>query len=285
MEITIITGVSGAGKTSALNILEDMGYYSLDNLPPQLIMSFVELSLRANVVIEKLAVGIDIRGASFLNDLNQAIYNLKAAGFSVSMLFLDSSDEVLVKRYKELRRPHPLEKKGNVLEGIRAEREILSEIRKNSNFVLNTSNLTLGKLKERLTEVYNLKDASDKMIISVVSFGYKNGILLDADLVFDVRFLPNPFYISELKELTGKDKEVSDYVMKAEISEVFTEKIIDMVEFAAPYYEKEGKRNLVIAIGCTGGRHRSVAITEELAKRLRKKFKLVFASHRDERFW
>lgn len=285
MEITIVTGVSGAGKTSALNILEDMGYYSMDNLPPQLIMSFVELSLRANVVIEKLAVGIDIRGASFLNDLNQAIYNLKAAGFSVSMLFLDSSDEVLVKRYKELRRPHPLEKKGNVLEGIRAEREILSEIRKNSNFVLNTSNLTLGKLKERLTEVYNLKDASDKMIISVVSFGYKNGILLDADLVFDVRFLPNPFYISELKELTGKDKEVSDYVMKAEISEVFTEKIIDMVEFAAPYYEKEGKRNLVIAIGCTGGRHRSVAITEELAKRLRKKFKLVFASHRDERFW
>lgn len=285
MEIVIITGMSGAGKSSALNILEDMGFYSMDNLPPLLIMSFAELTSRSEIVIERLAVGLDIRGVGFLENLTKSIDDLKKAGFDVSVLFLDASDEVLVKRYKELRRPHPMERQGNILNGIDRERQALENIRKNSDYIIDTSKLKLADLKARISELYNLDGTKDTMIISIVSFGFKNGILLDADLVFDVRFLPNPYYIEDLKEKTGKDSEVFDYVFSYKVTEKFLNEIVELLNFTVPYYEKEGKRNLIIGIGCTGGRHRSVAIAEKLGEVIKKKYDLVFVSHRDERYW
>ncbi len=285
MEIVIITGMSGAGKSSALNILEDMGFYSMDNLPPLLIMSFAELTSRSEIVIERLAVGLDIRGVGFLENLNKAIDDLKKAGFDVSVLFLDASDEVLVKRYKELRRPHPMERQGNILNGIDRERQALSNIRESSDYIIDTSDLKLAELKARIAEVYDTEGTRDQMIISVVSFGFKNGLLLDADLVFDVRFLPNPFYIEELKQKTGKDPDVEEYVFSFDVTERFLDKIVELLEFTVPYYEKEGKKNLIIGIGCTGGKHRSVAIAEKLGEILKNKFDLVFVSHRDERYW
>lgn len=285
MEIVIITGMSGAGKSSALNILEDMGFYSMDNLPPLLIMSFAELTSRSEIVIERLAVGLDIRGVGFLENLTKSIEDLKKAGFDVSVLFLDASDEVLVKRYKELRRPHPMERQGNILNGIDRERQALENIRKNSDYIIDTSKLKLADLKARISELYNLDGTKDTMIISIVSFGFKNGILLDADLVFDVRFLPNPYYIEDLKEKTGKDSEVFDYVFSYKVTEKFLNEIVELLNFTVPYYEKEGKRNLIIGIGCTGGRHRSVAIAEKLGEVIKKKYDLVFVSHRDERYW
>lgn len=285
MEIVIITGMSGAGKSSALNILEDMGFYSMDNLPPLLIMSFAELTSRSEIVIERLAVGLDIRGVGFLENLTKSIEDLKKAGFDVSVLFLDASDEVLVKRYKELRRPHPMERQGNILNGIDRERQALEDIKKNSDFIIDTSKLKLADLKARISEVYNVDGTEDTMIISIVSFGFKNGILLDADLVFDVRFLPNPYYIEELKEKTGKDPEVCDYVFSYDVTEKFLNEIVELLNFTVPYYEKEGKRNLIIGIGCTGGKHRSVAIAEKLGEEIKEKYDLVFVSHRDERYW
>lgn len=285
MEIVIITGMSGAGKSSALNILEDMGFYSMDNLPPLLIMSFAELTSRSEIVIERLAVGLDIRGVGFLENLTKSIEDLKKAGFDVSVLFLDASDEVLVKRYKELRRPHPMERQGNILNGIDRERQALENIRENSDYIIDTSKLKLAELKARISELYNVEGTKDTMIISIVSFGFKNGILLDADLVFDVRFLPNPYYIEELKEKTGKDSEVFDYVFSYDVTDKFLNEIMELLNFTVPYYEKEGKRNLIIGIGCTGGRHRSVAIAEKLGELIKEKYDLVFVSHRDERYW
>ncbi|WP_425538122.1 RNase adapter RapZ [Microaceticoccus formicicus] len=285
MEIVIITGMSGAGKSSALNILEDMGFYSMDNLPPLLIMSFAELTSRSEIVIERLAVGLDIRGVGFLENLTKSIEDLKKAGFDVSVLFLDASDEVLVKRYKELRRPHPMERQGNILNGIDRERQALENIRENSDYIIDTSKLKLAELKARISELYNVEGTKDIMIISIVSFGFKNGILLDADLVFDVRFLPNPYYIEELKEKTGKDSEVFDYVFSYDVTDKFLNEIMELLNFTVPYYEKEGKRNLIIGIGCTGGRHRSVAIAEKLGELIKEKYDLVFVSHRDERYW
>ncbi|MDO5718714.1 MAG: RNase adapter RapZ [Tissierellia bacterium] len=284
MEIVIITGMSGAGKSSALNILEDMGFYSMDNLPPMLIMSFAELTSRSEIVIEKLAVGLDIRGVGFLENLNKAIDDLKKAGFDVSVLFLDSSNEELVKRYKELRRPHPMEKQGNILNGIERERQALTDIRRSSDYIIDTSGYKLADLKQRITQIFD-GSVKEDLIISVVSFGYKNGILLDADLVLDVRFLPNPFYIDELKEKTGKDSEVFEYVFSYDVSTNFLDEVIKLLEFTVPHYKKEGKMNLIIGIGCTGGKHRSVAIAEELGRRIKKISNNIFVSHRDERYW
>lgn len=285
MDIVIITGMSGAGKSTTLDIFEDMGYYAIDNLPPALIIKIAELSRDSHKAIEKLAVVVDIRGGKFFDDLIKAVIDLKDSGENVSLLYLDSKDEILVRRYKELRRPHPLSKSGNTLIGIAKEREALKDIREMVDNFIDTTGLTIGELKSRVMALYGQNEEDRKLHISVVSFGFKNGILLDGDLVFDVRFLPNPYYIKELKNKSGNDKEVYDYVMKFEDSKLFVDKIIDLLEFLIPRYEKEGKTNIVVGIGCTGGQHRSVAIANEISKRLRELGEITYVNNRDSKYW
>lgn len=285
MDIVIITGMSGAGKSTTLDIFEDMGYYAIDNLPPALIIKIAELSRDSHKAIEKLAVVVDIRGGKFFDDLIKAVIDLKDSGENVSLLYLDSKDEILVRIYKELRRPHPLSKSGNTLIGIAKEREALKDIREMVDNFIDTTGLTIGELKSRVMALYGQNEEDRKLHISVVSFGFKNGILLDGDLVFDVRFLPNPYYIKELKNKSGNDKEVYDYVMKFEDSKLFVDKIIDLLEFLIPRYEKEGKTNIVVGIGCTGGQHRSVAIANEISKRLRELGEITYVNNRDSKYW
>jgi len=285
VDIVIITGMSGAGKSTTLDIFEDMGYYAIDNLPPALIIKIAELSRDSHKAIEKLAVVVDIRGGKFFDDLIKAVIDLKDSGENVSLLYLDSKDEILVRRYKELRRPHPLSKSGNTLIGIAKEREALKDIREMVDNFIDTTGLTIGELKSRVMALYGQNEEDRKLHISVVSFGFKNGILLDGDLVFDVRFLPNPYYIKELKNKSGNDKEVYDYVMKFEDSKLFVDKIIDLLEFLIPRYEKEGKTNIVVGIGCTGGQHRSVAIANEISKRLRELGEITYVNNRDSKYW
>ena len=283
MEIVIVTGMSGAGKSSALNIFEDLGYYSMDNLPTELIIDFVKLSSRSEVIIDKLAVGIDIRGLGF-QDTRRVIGELEDLGFDINVLFLDCADEVLVQRYKEKRRPHPIERQGSLLNGIMLERRSLLDIKTRANHIIDTSNLRLADLKDRIYKIYK-DDSESNMVVSIVSFGFKNGILLDADLVFDVRFLSNPYYLENLREKTGLDQEVIDYIFSFEETEKYLELLISLLEYTIPLYEREGKSNLVIGIGCTGGKHRSVAISTHLASLLSEKFELIFVNHRDERYW
>lgn len=283
MEIVIVTGMSGAGKSSALNIFEDLGYYSMDNLPTELIIDFAKLTSRSEVIIDKLAVGIDIRGIGFEDTLRE-IEKLEESDFDVNVLYLDCADEILVQRYKEKRRPHPMERYGNLLNGIKLERKSLLNIKARANHVIDTSSLRLSDLKDRIYKIYN-DDSESNMVVSIVSFGFKHGILLDADLVFDVRFLPNPYYLESLRDKTGKDKEIVDYIFSFEETNKYVELLMDLFEFSIPLYEKEGKSNLVIGIGCTGGKHRSVAIAERIGSLLAKKFELIFVNHRDERKW
>lgn len=285
MDIVIITGMSGAGKSSTLDIFEDMGYYAIDNLPPALIIKIAELSRDSHKAIEKLAVVVDIRGGKFFDDLIKAVIDLKDSGENVSLLYLDSKDEILVRRYKELRRPHPLSKSGNTLIGIAKEREALKDIQEMVDNFIDTTGLTTGELKSRIVALYGQDEEDRKLHISIVSFGFKNGILLDGDLVFDVRFLPNPYYIKELKNKSGNDKEVFDYVMQFEDSKLFVEKIIDLLEFLIPKYEKEGKTNLVVGIGCTGGQHRSVTIANEISRRLKELGEITYVNNRDSKYW
>ncbi len=283
MEIVIVTGMSGAGKSSALNIFEDLGYYSMDNLPTELIIDFAKLTSRSEVIIDKLAVGIDIRGIGFEDTLRE-IEKLEESDFDVNVLYLDCADEILVQRYKEKRRPHPMERYGNLLNGIKLERKSLLNIKARANHVIDTSSLRLSDLKDRIYKIYN-DDSESNMVVSIVSFGFKHGILLDADLVFDVRFLPNPYYLESLRDKTGKDKEIVDYIFSFEETNKYVELLMDLFKFSIPLYEKEGKSNLVIGIGCTGGKHRSVAIAERIGSLLAKKFELIFVNHRDEREW
>lgn len=284
MEIIIITGMSGAGKSAALNIFEDMDYYCMDNLPPQLIKNFVDLSVSSNRVVEKLAAVVDIRGGMFFDDLVTAVEGLKRLDVSLSVLFLDADDDVLVRRYKELRRPHPMDRKGNISEGIRKEREVLDEILTISDKKINTSKLNLWDFRKIVVQMYS-GDTQGDMVVSLVSFGFKYGILQDADLIFDVRFIPNPFYIAELKEKNGLIPEVRDYVFSFPETTEFIEKTVDLLRFLIPHYVHEGKMSLTVGIGCTGGKHRSSAIAVEIAKRLEAKDNIVVTSHRDDRLW
>ncbi len=286
MEVVIVTGMSGAGKTSALDVFEDMGYYAMDNLPPALIKEFIKLVTTSKANIDKIAIVVDIRTKSLYEQLFDEVVYLKNAGENISVLFLDSTDETLIRRYKELRRPHPLSKKGNIISGIEKERKILENIKQHSNYIIDTSMLKLGELKSRISTLYDLDNKiANKIHISIVSFGFKHGIILDGDLVFDVRFLPNPFYIDELKMHNGTDKEVSDYVFSFKETDIFLDKLVDMIEFLLPKYRKEGKNNLVIGIGCTGGKHRSVAIAEKLDEKLAEKGEITYVSHRDSKYW
>jgi len=281
MEFVIITGLSGAGKSQTIRILEDSGFYCMDNLPPALLPEFAQLCSQSKRRIDKVAVVVDIRGGKFFNDLFESLDKLQRQGFEYRILFLDASDDILIKRFKELRRPHPLSPEGRIIDGIEKERERLDEVKEKSHNIIDTTNFTLGMLKEEIRSIFIEGKESKNLTISVISFGFKQGIPLDADLVFDVRFLPNPYYIKELKEFTGNDKAVRDYVMSWDESKIFTEKLIDMIDFLIPFYIKEGKTQLVIAIGCTGGKHRSVTLTNVLYEDLKIKGHRVITNHRD----
>lgn len=285
MKIVIVTGLSGAGKSSVLNIFEDLGYYCMDNLPPQLMTNFVELAHFPNTEIDKVAIGADIRGRSFLESLTAGIDAVEEMQAEVSIIYLEASDEVLIRRYKELRRPHPMDKAGNIYDGIQREKKTLEPIREIADYVLDTSNFNLGQLKEAIDNFFLTDSDKKNFLVNVSSFGYKHGIQLDADLVFDARFIMNPYYKDELRKLTGLDKEVSDFVLHFEESKLFLNKLVDLCEFLIPLYIREGKRILVISIGCTGGRHRSVVMAEELSKRLKADGVTVLVNHRDRHHW
>lgn len=285
MEIVIVTGMSGAGKSSVLKLFEDMGYYCMDNLPPQLMTNFLELAKNSSINLNNVAIGVDIRGGAFFDALRATIVVLKDMNTKVSILYLEADDDVLIRRYKELRRPHPMDKAGNIYDGIQREKATLKFVRENADYIVDTSHYNLGQLKGVIDSIY-LKEVDNKRLaITVNSFGYKYGIQMDADLVFDVRFIPNPYYIPELKKKTGESKEIKDYLFSFNETTTFIDKTIDLIEFLLPYYRKEGKRTLSIGIGCTGGRHRSVAITEALAERLKGDDRVVFVTHRDRRYW
>ncbi|MBS4537406.1 RNase adapter RapZ [Clostridium sp. D2Q-11] len=281
MEFVIVTGLSGAGKSQAIKVMEDIGFYCMDNLPPSLLPKFAELCYQSMGKVKRVALVVDIRGGEFFDDLFENLSKLKDYGYNYKIMFLDASNEVLIKRYKELRRPHPLSPDGQIIDGISKERDILTEIRQKSDYLIDTTNYTIGNLKEKIKSLFLEGEKKDNFTISVVSFGFKHGIPLDADLVFDVRFLPNPHYIDELREFTGNDKRVRDYVMNWDQSKEFLNKLNDMISFLIPFYIKEGKSQLIVAIGCTGGKHRSVTIANELFHYLKNnKFKGMI-KHRD----
>ncbi len=269
MRFVIVTGMSGGGKSTAQKMLEDMGFYCVDNLPVSLIEKFVELIAMPNGEITKVALGLDVRADQSFEDVTKVLAHLRQKGYQFEILFMDAADAVLIKRYKESRRVHPLSVDGRIEEGVRKERKILEQIRKNSDCVIDTSNLLTRELKTELDRIFLQNEEYNSLMVTVMSFGFKNGIPSDADLVFDVRFLPNPFYIEELKPMTGNDKPVQDFVMKAEEAEIFLQKLADMIHFLIPNYVKEGKYRLVIAIGCTGGQHRSVTLANELYTRMK----------------
>lgn len=269
MRFVIVTGMSGAGKLTAQKMLEDLGYYCVDNLPIPLISKFVELILEPNREITKVVLGIDVRADQSFDEVQQALDELKKKNFPYEILFMDSSDETLQKRYKESRRMHPLSPDGRVIDGIKKERAILKKIKSESDYVIDTSKLLTRELKAELENIFVNNENYNSLLVNILSFGFKHGIPSDVDLVFDVRFLPNPFYIEELKEKSGNDKEVRDYVMSCPESRVFLDKLVDMLLFLIPNYVKEGKNQLVIGIGCTGGRHRSVTLANELYEQLK----------------
>lgn len=281
MKFLIVTGLSGSGKSEAMKSLEDMGFYCVDNLPPTLITKFAELCYQGKSNIDKVALGIDIRGREFFETLHESLNYLEKENYKYDVLFLDCADDVLVKRYKMTRRNHPLAKQTQITEGIKEEREILQPLREQANSIIDTSNMKPKDLKEEIRRLYEQGENNPKLTISVVSFGFKHGIPIDADLVFDVRFLPNPYYIEDLRPKTGEDQEVRDYVMNSDVSMQFFEKLKDMVGFLVPHYIEEGKNHLVIAIGCTGGRHRSVTISNLIYDELIKEGYRVVKKHRD----
>ncbi|WP_138203468.1 RNase adapter RapZ [Haloimpatiens lingqiaonensis] len=282
MKFVIVTGLSGAGKTQAIRCLEDLGYFCVDNLPTTLIPKFAEACFQTEGKIDKIALVIDIRGGKFFDDLFSSLSYFKAEGYHYEILFLEASDEVLIKRYKESRRKHPLAPEGRILTGIASERERLKEVREKANHIIDTTKLSTRELRQKITNIYGDKDQiENKLMINVLSFGFKYGIPLDSDLVFDVRFLPNPYYIPELKQYSGNDSSVRDYVMDFKETTDFIDKLEDMLNFLIPNYIKEGKRQLIISIGCTGGRHRSVTIANAIYQKLRDKGHNVAIDHRD----
>ncbi len=277
----LITGFSGAGKSGALHSFEDLGFFAMDNLPPALIPKFAELCIQSEGKINRVALVCDIRGGELFSGLFEALDRLEDMGFGYEILFLEAAEEVLIKRYKETRRRHPLADKGGMVAAIREERGLLEDIRGNSNVIIDTSDLSLADLKEKISRLYAPAEREKSILLTIISFGYKYGLPLDADLVFDVRFLPNPHYVDSLRPLTGDQQEVKDYIWKWAVTHRFFEKLKDMVEFLLPYYIKEGKSQLAIAIGCTGGKHRSVALSIELGRMLDEKNYQARIEHRD----
>lgn len=263
--LVIISGVSGSGKSTAMNVLEDLGYYCVDNLPMTLLPKFIELCDNSQGDINKVALAVDIREGVFFEGAPEIIKELKEKGHPIDVIFLDSSDTTLVRRYKETRRKHPLSVDGNILEGISREREMLRELKELSSYNLDTTDFNVHQLKELIKKKFD-KSLSQKLLINILSFGYKHGYPYDADMIFDVRFLPNPFFIEELKDLNGLDAEIVEFILGKEDTKEYIKKLTEFLEFLIPRYEKEGKTYLTIAIGCTGGKHRSVVIAKKLSE-------------------
>lgn len=281
-ELIIITGMSGAGKTVAIQSFEDLGFYTIDNLPPALLLTFIRLMKDSGKAMKRIAVVMDLRGGDFFDSLKEAVDNLsQEPSVSSTLLFLDADNQTLVSRYKESRRSHPLSPGGLVLGGLKKERDLLHDLQGRAKYIYNTSNMSPRELKERIYNDFS-SASSNVFTVNVLSFGFKHGMPIDADLVFDVRFLPNPFYIEELKPLTGLDKEVSDYVLKWTETQTLIDKLTDLLHFLIPQYKNEGKAQLVIAFGCTGGQHRSVTLAEYYGKLLAEQNKTV-VTHRDAR--
>lgn len=281
MRLVMVTGMSGAGKSSVLKMLEDAGYFCVDNLPIQLIYKLVQLTFNGKEKIDKVALGVDIRSGQALEELDEVLEQMKKDGFLYEILFLEAKTEVLVKRYKETRRIHPLSGTGRVEHGIEIERKKLDFIKKKADVILDTSQLLIRELKAQIDRIYVEDEKYNNFFITIVSFGFKYGIPMDSDLVFDVRFLPNPFYIPKLKPQTGNDKPVRDYVMDSNLAVSFLDKLDDMITFLIPNYILEGKNQLVVSIGCTGGKHRSVTLANELALRLKHLEYGLKVEHRD----
>ena len=282
MRFVVVTGMSGGGKSTALRMLEDAGFYCVDNLPVPLIEKFVELIATPGGEVSKVALGLDIRADQAFADIQKILEKLKENGYVFEILFMEASDRTLLRRYKETRRMHPLSQGGRIEDGIKKERDILNDIKVKSDYVIDTSNLLTRELKEELDRIFVQNEEYNSLMITILSFGFKHGIPADADLVFDVRFLPNPFYIDELKYKTGNDKEVQDYVMGFPEAHTFIDKLADMAEFLIPNYIKEGKYQLVIGIGCTGGKHRSVTLANRLYERMKNSGSYgVKIAHRD----
>ncbi|WP_404404739.1 RNase adapter RapZ [Jeotgalibacillus malaysiensis] len=280
MELVIITGMSGAGKTVAIQSFEDLGFFCVDNLPPTLLPKFLELMKESGDKMNRVAVVMDLRGREFFDSLFQALDQFDdEETLKPRILFLEADDQALVRRYKETRRSHPLAPAGLPMEGIKQERLLLSELKGRAQTIYNTSNLKPRELREKILQEFSVNKQS-LFTVNVMSFGFKHGLPIDADLVFDVRFLPNPHYIDHMRPQTGLDEEVSEYVMKWNETKKFLEKTIDLLQFMLPHYKREGKSQLVIAIGCTGGQHRSVALTEEIARAFAKDYHTQIA-HRD----
>ena len=280
MELIIVTGLSGAGKTQAIDNLEDMGYYCVDNMPPALIKSFVERA-RGGKGIDKAAFVIDVRGGALFDDLKGALEDLRKAEVEYKILYFEASEKVLARRYNETRRSHPLAEGGTVLQGIRREKKRLKELREQSDFIIDTSDLRASQLSAEISNLIATEQEKKVFTINIMSFGYKNGMPFSADMVFDARFIPNPFYVKSLRNLTGNNKKVSQYVLKHDISQQFLDRVEEMILELIPHYMHEGKYSLTVCFGCTGGHHRSVALANELERRLSGQRQRTTLEHRD----
>ena len=281
MDLIIVTGLSGAGKSQAVHCMEDMGYYCVDNMPPALIGDFIRLVEEGCAEIDRAAFVVDIRSKEFFNDLKDRLADLKKQGINYKIMYLEASDAVLIKRYNETRRSHPLSTGGSLADDIKKERKLLETLRNRADYVIDTSTLKSANLNAEIESLLVPGIAKESFTITVESFGYKNGILAEADWILDARFLPNPFYVASLKKLTGKNKKVRDYVLRSIEARDFIARITGLVADIIPYYVREGKYHLVIGIGCTGGQHRSVAIATELANQFKAMGRNVVLIHRD----
>ncbi|MCL1788203.1 MAG: RNase adapter RapZ [Defluviitaleaceae bacterium] len=281
MRIVIVTGMSGAGKTTALKIFEDAGFHCVDNLPPAFIVQFVKFCMEKDTGITQVALGIDIRGGKMFHDFADSVAELKEAGIDYSILFLDSSNDILLNRYKETRHLHPLAKNDLVSVGIAKERALVEDVKEQATHIIDTSHILPRNLKEKILNLFTNQTNTSRLMINIMSFGFKYGMPKECDMMFDVRFLPNPYYDPELKPYSGLDAKVSNYVLGHDVTVRFLDSLLAMLHFLIPHYISEGKSQLNIGIGCTGGRHRSVAITEELKRSLSLQEYAVVAHHQD----
>ncbi|ALG11637.1 RNase adapter RapZ [Kibdelosporangium phytohabitans] len=281
IEVAVVTGLSGAGRSTAAKCLEDLGWFVVDNLPPELIATMVELGVQARGAITKVAVVMDVRSRAFTEDLSSVIKDLDNRGYKPRVLFLEATDELLIRRFEHVRRGHPMQGDGRLIDGIKAERHLLTPLREEADLILDTTSLSVHQLRAKIEDAFGGAEEMQTRV-TVLSFGYKYGLPMDSDLVMDVRFLPNPFWIPELREQTGLDNEVRNYVLTQEGAEDFLERYHELLRLIGAGYRREGKRYLTLAIGCTGGKHRSVAMSEELATRLSKEDGVaVKVVHRD----
>lgn len=281
MNTVIITGLSGAGKSQAMNCLEDLGYYCVDNMPPALIKSFVQLAAGEATLIDKAAFAIDVRGGELFSDMAAALADLEENKIDYRILYLEASDAVLIRRFSETRRQHPLAKGESTLEGLAREKAMLKNLRERADYIIDTSNMKTARLWQEVKDLITSGESEKTFVVNIMSFGYKKGLALGSDMVFDMRFIPNPYYVKSLRALTGNNKKVRDYVMKQTVAQDFLQRTEQLILDLIPAYMREGKYNLNLAFGCTGGHHRSVAAANEMAQRLRAAGKRVTVEHRD----